>query len=172
MEYKYEIDGTERSITIDGSGDNLKATLDGEKYDFSATLTGDGCLIVKIDGKTWPVRFARDEKGIHIAVKGKTLIAVIPGESGSRGPGDHVELVDGKQILVAPMPGQVVKVNVKVGDAVTKKQCLVIVEAMKMENELITAIDGTVTAVHVEAGKQVGALQPLVEVTQTEIQSS
>ena len=61
-----------------------------------------------------------------------------------------------------------VKVNVNVGDEVKKKQCCVFVEAMKMENELSSAIDGTVTAVHVEAGQQVDAMAPLVEITQAE----
>jgi biotin carboxyl carrier protein len=101
-------------------------------------------------------------------VKGLGVPVGEPGAGGAGGPGAEYEVVDGKQVLVAPMPGQVVKVNVCVGDGVKKKQCLVIVEAMKMENELITVIDGTVTAVHVEAGRQVDALQPLVEVTQEE----
>ncbi len=166
MEYKYDINGTERTIGIEGSGETLHVTLDDKTHEVSASPAGDGCLLVKVDGRTYPVRFARDEQGLHLMVKGLTILAAEPGGSGAGESGDHVELVDGRQILVAPMPGQVVKVNVQVGDVVKKKQCLVIVEAMKMENELNTAIDGTVSAVHVEAGMQVAAMQPLVEVTQ------
>ena len=99
-------------------------------------------------------------------ISGWAFTAIVPGADAGTGARDAVDIIDGKQILVAPMPGQVVKVNVKVGDEVTKKQCLIIVEAMKMENELNTAIDGTVTAVHVKAGQQVAAMQPLVEVSQ------
>lgn len=168
MEYKFDINGTERTIAIDGKPDALIATFDDKTFEVSASPAGDGLVLLKIDGHTYPVRFAKDEQGLHLMVNGTTVIALEPGESGSAGMGDIVELVDGKQIMVAPMPGQVVKVNVNVGDVVKKKQCCVIVEAMKMENELNSAIEGTVTAVHVEAGQQVEAMQPLVEVTQTE----
>lgn len=168
MEYKYKIDGTERAIAIEESGGLLHVALDGNKYEVEAVPAGDGFLLMKVDGKTVPVRFARNEQGIHVMLKGTYVVASEPGDSSGSGAGDAFDIVDGKQVLVAPMPGQVVKVNVNVGDIVHKKQCLVIVEAMKMENELNTAIDGTVTAVHVAAGQQVGALQALVEIMQAE----
>ncbi len=167
MEYTYNIDGTERTIGIEGSGDDLIVTIDGKSCEVTATPAGDGFLLMKVDGVTVPVRFARNEHGLHVMVKGTSIIATEPGDS-SGGGGDAFELVDGKQILVAPMPGQVVKVNVNVGDKVEVKQCCVIVEAMKMENELNSAINGTITAVHVEAGQQVGAMAALVEITQDE----
>ena len=168
MEYRYDIGGTERIVDVETAGDVMKATLDGKTYKIDAMPSGDGQLVLRIDGRIYPVRYARDERGLHVVVKGISILAVEPGESGNSGTAAFIELVDGKQILVAPMPGQVVKVNVSVGDKVGNKQCLVIVEAMKMENELTAAIDGTVTAIHVEAGQQVDALQPLVEVTQTD----
>ena len=168
MEYKYNIDGTERTIAIEGTGDALQVTLDEKTYEVEAAPAGDGFLLMKIDGKTVPVRFARNEQGLHVMLKGTSILAAEPGDSSGSGAGDAFDLVDGKQILVAPMPGQVVKVNVNVGDEVKKKQCCVIVEAMKMENELSSAIDGTVTAVHVEAGQQVDAMAPLVEITQAD----
>jgi len=167
MEYKYDIGGTERVLDVEESGGTLKVTLDGKTYQVTASPSGECCILMRMNGRSFPVRFARDEHGLHVMVKGISILAKEPGEGAGRG-GDLVELVDGKQILVAPMPGQVVKVNVNVGDKVAKKQCLVIVEAMKMENELNTSIDGTVSAVHVKAGQQVDALQPLVEVTQAD----
>lgn len=168
MEYKYKIDGTERAIAVEESQGCFKVTLDETSCNVEAVPAGNGFLLMKIDGKTVPVRFARNEQGLHVMLKGSYLVASEPGDASGGGAGDAFDIVDGKQILVAPMPGQVVKVNVNVGDVVSKKQCLVIVEAMKMENELITAIDGTVTCVHVTAGQQVDALQALVEVTQAE----
>jgi pyruvate carboxylase subunit B len=62
--------------------------------------------------------------------------------------------------LKAPMPGLIVKVRVSSGDVVTAGQGLIVMEAMKMENELRAPSAGTVTKVHVEAGKAVekGAL--------------
>ena len=57
----------------------------------------------------------------------------------------------------SPMPGTIVSVNVKAGDKVTKGQVLMILEAMKMENEIMAGADGTVTAVSVSAGQTVDA---------------
>ncbi len=54
--------------------------------------------------------------------------------------------------LFTQMPGKVVKINSKVGDKVVKGQTLLILEAMKMENEIKSGIDGVVKAVHVKAG--------------------
>lgn len=54
--------------------------------------------------------------------------------------------------LFTQMPGKVVKINSKVGDKVKKGQTLLILEAMKMENEIKSGIDGVVKAVHVKAG--------------------
>jgi pyruvate carboxylase subunit B len=65
--------------------------------------------------------------------------------------------------LVAPMPGLVVRVNVAPGDQVTAGQGLVVIEAMKMENELRAAAPGTVRAVHATAGAAVNKGAVLVE---------
>lgn len=65
--------------------------------------------------------------------------------------------------LVAPMPGLIVRVNVAPGDAVEPGQGLVVMEAMKMENELRAPAAGTVTAIRVTAGQAVEKGAVLVE---------
>ena len=62
----------------------------------------------------------------------------------------------------APMPGNILKVNVKAGDAVKEGQCLVVLEAMKMENEIMAPKAGTVTQVLVSKGSTVDTGAPLV----------
>jgi biotin carboxyl carrier protein len=68
----------------------------------------------------------------------------------------------GPQAVRSPMPGKVIKVLVKPGAAVTSGQGLVVVEAMKMENEMRAPRDGKVVEVHVEEGQAVEPNQPLV----------
>lgn len=68
-----------------------------------------------------------------------------------------VEAGAGEQRVTAPMPGRVVRVLVKPGDAVSARQGIVIVEAMKMENELIALRDGIVREVTVTEGASVEA---------------
>ena len=62
----------------------------------------------------------------------------------------------------APMPGNILKVNVKVGDAVKSGTVLVVLEAMKMENEIMASKDGTVTQVLVSKGSTVDTGAALV----------
>jgi biotin carboxyl carrier protein len=71
----------------------------------------------------------------------------------------------GPQRVVAPMPGKVVRVLVAAGDAVRARQPIVVVEAMKMENELRAARDGTVSDVHAREGMSVdaGALLAVIQ---------
>ena len=64
----------------------------------------------------------------------------------------------------APMPGTIVNVNVKNGDAVKKGQVVAILEAMKMENEIVAPIDGTVVSVDVEKGQNVNLGDSLVQI--------
>ena len=64
--------------------------------------------------------------------------------------------------VTAPMPGNILKVSVKAGDAVKEGQVLVILEAMKMENEIVAPKNGTVTQVLVSKGSSVDTGAPLV----------
>ncbi len=66
------------------------------------------------------------------------------------------------EAVSAPMPGNILKVNVNVGDAVKSGQVLVVLEAMKMENEIMAPKDGTVTQVLVSKGSTVDTGAPLV----------
>ena len=61
------------------------------------------------------------------------------------------------------MPGKVVELLVQAGEAVEKDQGIIIIEAMKMENEIRAPVAGTVKAVHVEAGQAVESGELLVE---------
>jgi biotin carboxyl carrier protein len=80
------------------------------------------------------------------------------------GQGDHAAEggSSAPQRLAAPMAGKVVRVLVGVGDVVQTRQPVVVVEAMKMENELRASRVGTVTEVHVREGVSVEAGAPLI----------
>lgn len=79
-----------------------------------------------------------------------------------------VEEIDGKAapaagdtLVKAPMPGNILSVSVKPGDAVKKGQAIMVLEAMKMENEILSPIDGTVTSVLVQQGASVNSDETL-----------
>jgi len=66
--------------------------------------------------------------------------------------------------LKSPMPGKILDILVAEGDEVTKGQPVVILEAMKMENELKAAIDGTVSSISVEVGQSLEKNSPILEI--------
>jgi biotin carboxyl carrier protein len=66
-------------------------------------------------------------------------------------------------VVVAPMPGTVIKVNVEPGASVSAREPLVVLEAMKMETPLVSPYDATVRAVHVAEGDRVAGGAVLVE---------
>lgn len=66
--------------------------------------------------------------------------------------------------ITAPMPGTVLKVNVELGDDVKKGDVLLILEAMKMENEIVASKDGIVASIHVAQGSKVAVGEVMVSI--------
>lgn len=74
------------------------------------------------------------------------------------------EIIDGATPVKAPMPGTILSINVKVGDKVEKGDTVIILEAMKMENEIATEISGTVKAINVAKGTAVVQGDTLIQI--------
>ena len=117
--------------------------VDGRSYDARVEEAATGGLVVVIDGHRFEIE-VRD-----------------PRRRSRKASGRHGE---GVQEVLAPMPGKVVRVLVQVGDAVTAGQGLVVVEAMKMQNELKALRDGTVTGVAAREGATVVAGEVLATI--------
>jgi len=101
------------------------------------------------------------EGELEIHIDGTTTMAVVDRDR-RRFVGATTEETDGPQQLVAPMPGKVVRHLVAVGDEVIAKQGVIVVEAMKMENEIAASRNGRVVAISVEEGESVEAGTVLV----------
>ena len=97
-------------------------------------------------------------EGMMVQVDGVPVaVSIIPSRAAWGGPGTEATAAEGPQRVTSPMPGKIVKVLVKPGDNVDARQGLVVVEAMKMENELRARAAGTVTEVRVTEGSSVEA---------------
>ncbi len=84
----------------------------------------------------------------------------LPSEAKATGRPKAVDVGD----ISSPMPGKVVSVKVSPGDKVKKGDVLLVVEAMKMENEIHSPIDGTVEEVYVREGEQVNPDECLIKI--------
>jgi acetyl/propionyl-CoA carboxylase alpha subunit len=105
-----------------------------------------------------------DDRGkLDIIIDGVLVRASVDTGRGIPG-GNSGDASEGPHDILAPMPGKVVRVLVKEGDYVKAKQSVVVVEAMKMENELTTSCAGTVKSILVSEGASVGAGTVLVVV--------
>lgn len=141
------VDGTEIAADLEtlGSGPVHSLTLDGRAVRVDASRIADGRWLLGLDGEQLEVE-AIDER--------TAVVRELAGAAGGR---------SGPKPVVAPMPGLVVRVEVAPGDVVHEGQSVAIVEAMKMENELVAEADAVVVAVLVEAGQTVEKDQLLVD---------
>ena len=130
-------------------GASVESGFSRISYEVAFDPGAAGALVVRVNGIAVPLTIVnrRHPGGLtHRSLGGG-------GDAGAdRGP----------RPLVAPMAGRVVKVLVKTGEAVAARQPLVVIEAMKMENELRAPRDGTVTEVRVSEGSSVEANTVLV----------
>jgi biotin carboxyl carrier protein len=167
-----------RSLLIDGrehtlewvAGEVSACSLDGERFDAQAVEISPGVFSILIGGKSYTVRVAASGAGLgdptaehqySASVEGRTYsVAVRDPRRWSRGGGGAAR--EGPQRITAPMPGKVVRVLVAEGDQVAAGQGLIVVEAMKMQNEIKATAAGFVKKLLVAAGQPVGAGDSLV----------
>jgi biotin carboxyl carrier protein len=125
------------------TSDKVRPTLGGLVYETTLASEPDGRLVVLVGAMPVAVRLNGPSRGARGARGGRRQVDVAAGSGPLR--------------IAAPMPGKVVRVLVRVGDAVRARQPVVVVEAMKMENELRADRDGTVAEIHVREGMSVEA---------------
>jgi biotin carboxyl carrier protein len=167
MRYFVTLDGDpahERAIDVEvrPTGE-LVVTVAGRRVDADVVRFDDGTWSVHVDGRVidLTIEGAPPEIGVvasgqraYVRVESDRLRAAAAAKRTGGGGSD-------KQIN-APMPGRIVKLLVEVGDSVVQGQGLVVVEAMKMENELRAKGPGTIAAIHVKAGETIEAGAKLV----------
>lgn len=123
-------------------------TLNGKLHELEAVVLPHGAVSLLVDGQSYAVEFEENGDDVAVLVKGQVTTVDIADERKLRLRAATAGfVVEGKQVITAPMPGKVIKVFVKEGDAVTEGQGLLVVEAMKMENEVKATKAGKVTQV-------------------------
>ena len=117
-------------------------------------------FMINVNGKSYEVDVEEITGGAPVAVSSPAPVAVpavAPAPAAPAATGSA-----GSVTVDAPMPGTVLSVKVKVGDAVKAGQAVVVLEAMKMENEIAAPQDGTVASVNVSQGDSVNTGDLLV----------
>jgi biotin carboxyl carrier protein len=158
------VDGTTFIVEVEeGPASGLAIRVDGQPVAVDARLPGTGTGSLLLDGVSYVVDLTEDRGATHVVVDGEAFQVHV--EEPGRRRADGAKGSDGNgQRLVAPMPGKVVAVLVAVGQRVDPGAGLVVLEAMKMENEFRATAAGVITEVHVVPGQAVDTGDLLVVV--------
>ena len=147
MKWQIVIDG--RPVEID------KAQLE------NAIEVEPGVFSVLVEGRSFEVRLPRGGAAGTASVRGRRYNVEIR-DPRNTGRGSKSALGSGRQNIIAPMPGKIVRMLVQRGDTVETGQGLAVVEAMKMQNEMKAPRPARVTEVRVRDGDTVAAGETLV----------
>ena len=165
MKYATTVNGKTYLIEIN---DDHRVFVDGVEFpvDFES-VSGQPVYSLILDGRSYEAYVQETEEGWQVLLCGDMYTVTVEDEREKRlraAAGSVMGQASGEFNLKAPMPGLIVAVPVSDGQAVKKGDNLVILESMKMQNELKCPRDGAVTRVKVKAGDSVEQNQVLVTV--------
>jgi glutaconyl-CoA/methylmalonyl-CoA decarboxylase subunit gamma len=163
VKFAVTVGDTTQMVEVSGEAGTYRLTIGSEVWEVDGRLTAQGIYSLLIGGVSY-VADVFDEDGACVVDVGAERYVVNVEEhtryiirtKGGAGGGAAA------RTLVAPLPGRIVKVAVKPGDRVEKGATLLVIEAMKMENEFKAGASGTIAEVRVEPGQAVNGGDVLI----------
>ena len=129
--YKFKINGKEYNVAVNG--------IEGKNAD------------VTVNGVNYQVELENEVAAAPVAAPA----AASPAAAAAPAAAPAAAAPAGGKKIGSPLPGVIISVDVKEGQAVKRGQKVAVIEAMKMENEILAECDGTITAIHVKQGDSV-----------------
>lgn len=162
MRYEITIKGALRRVDVHIEPDGrYRVRWEGEDHVVDVLRPSAEAFQMLIDGESWEAGCVRTDDGYLVDILGASIdVAVVD----PRRQPLRLSAKAGEGVVSTQMPGRIARVLVKVGDVVRKGQALLVVEAMKMENELRSPIDGVVSDVLVVDGQSVETGARLVRI--------
>jgi len=157
MVYDVTIDGKNYRLELERVDTGWECRLDGRAIPMDAVLARRDVLSVLIEGKAYEIKRERTATDLHLWVGGARYAAELRDPRSLRGRKGGSWEEAGPRKLVAPMPGKVVRVLLGENAAVEAGQGILVVEAMKMQNEIKSPKKGTVQKILVNEGAAVNA---------------
>jgi biotin carboxyl carrier protein len=159
MRYFASAEGQKEPTVIDierrASG-GFKVTIGGKTHELDALAPEPGTLSLLLGAESYSVEIQEQQDELLVSMRDLHLRIDLVDERKRRQRAAAGSLtVEGRQVITAPMPGKVVKVLVRVGEEVQEGQGLIVVEAMKMENELKSPKAGKVVELLAQEGSTV-----------------
>jgi biotin carboxyl carrier protein len=156
MTYEIAIDGKNYRLELEQVDGLWKCRLDGRDIEVDAVLARPNVLSLRIGNRAYEVKCERTATDMHVWVGSARFAAEVRDPRSLR---SRVRAVDehGPRKLIAPMPGKVVRILVGAGSEIEAGAGVLVVEAMKMQNEVKSPKKGTVQKILVAEGAAVNA---------------
>jgi len=158
MKYEILIANKSRIVELQRDGARWQISLDGATTDADAIEIAPGIFSILLNGVSHEVRVAPNpDSSLTIQDGPNEFKAEVSDPRSWRGRKQDAAEVEGRQKIVAPMPGKVIRLLVKPGDKVEAGQGILVVEAMKMQNEVKSPKSGTVEKLLAKESQPVNA---------------
>ncbi len=164
MIYDVSVGGKTYRVELLRAGSGWSCRLDGREFPVDVVSPQPGVLSLLIHGKSYEVKQEVGAAETHIVVGHERFSAVVRDPRSLRGRRGADSGGQGARKITAPMPGKVVRILAPAGTEVEAGQALLVIEAMKMQNELKAPKKGKVTRLGVNEGDAVETGQTLAEV--------
>jgi biotin carboxyl carrier protein len=161
MKLTAELAGEKHQLEMTRDGERVSASVDGRLYELDAREQGAGVYLLLAGNRVFECRVdqsgaQRGRMEIHVGTEAYTVTPTDPKRlRGAQSSGAQADATAAQ--IVAPMPGKVVRVLVRQGAQVEAGDGILVVEAMKMQNEMKSPRAGTVTQLRASAGSTVNA---------------
>jgi len=169
MKYEVEIDGNRSIIDMEERDGRVVATINERRYHLEALSPEAGVFLLINGNSVYEAKVASGSPGglieaglFTVEIKGQVFPVKLIDRKHRQASDENAE--SGQQYLTAPMPGKVVRILAQKGDAVGAGQGVLVVEAMKMQNEVKSKGAGVVSELRVREGDAVTAGQVLAVV--------
>ena len=166
MEYEFTLDGQIHKIilTETHSDGGYQATFDNKSISLQLSHRQENSLSITIDNQITTAYLAKSDDRIYVYIQGRSIELSLADSKQKKYSQEGMEF-GAKDEISTPMPGKIVRIMVNVGDTVQPKQQLVIVESMKMENEIKSSIEGVVKAINFKSGDLVKPGQTIIKLS-------
>jgi len=164
MIYEVTIGGRTHKVELSRAGTEWRCKLDGSELLLDVTSTQSGVLSILVNGKSYEVKQETTATETNIVIGRERFEAIVRDPRSFRSRKGAGAAEEGVKKLTAPMPGKVVRILAPVGTAVEAGQGILVIEAMKMQNEMKSPKTGTVKRINTTEGAAVEAGQVLAEV--------
>jgi biotin carboxyl carrier protein len=163
MKYLVRLDGVALEASLQEDAGRYLLAIGDRDLTADVMEVEPGIYSILLNGRSYEAKVASGPAGLSVDVRGRHFTAEVV-DPRRHTAGGASEGAQGRQQLAAPMPGKVVRVLASEGDLVEKGQGLIVVEAMKMQNEVRAPRSGRLISIAVRAGDTVTAGQTLASV--------